>query len=264
MTLSFTTPRRFIPGALSSLPEPEDKIWKMMNFIKKAPRLLAPGAIRLAVTVLPVVVAIAMVPESASATGFDISTAGGCTVTTGSGTCGFDEASSVGADANGNWVDLYTSGDVSAVNNRVILSHSENGDGASGSVFAGEVIPLSWDFFINDGGSGGSVSWTMTVDLTSQDTNLLTYSIPTQTVAVGSHVQGSALMTVAASGDPINFNIHLVTGGTLPFSINVPAGSTIDFNPAGGSTTPEPASLLLSGLGMAALALWKKKRPTGF
>ena len=229
-----------------------------MTFIGTAKRLLAAKATGLALTVLPLVAAIAVGAQSARAVGFDVNASGHCVVSNGSGSCSVGEVSPIGGNPGGNWVDLFTLGDVSAVSNRVVLSYVENGDGITGTVTAGEEIPFSWDFFIIDGGSGGSVTWRIEAKMTGSD-NFLIYDTGILTSSTGSHIQGSALMTVLVDGAPDDFSLKLLASSTSPFSINIPADATIAFNPASAAAVPEPASLLFSGLGLTAIALMKKK-----
>lgn len=104
------------------------------------------------------------------------------------------------------------------------------------------------------------MNWTLTFGIT--DTGLVdhTYTTTGTVTPVGNtEITGQGAITIV-SATASNFFIDLFATSPIPFTLNVPGGATLDLNPSTRATaTPEPASLLLAGAGIAGL-LWRKRK----
>ena len=104
------------------------------------------------------------------------------------------------------------------------------------------------------------MNWTLTFGIT--DTGLVDYTYTTTgtvTPVGNTEITGQGAITIV-SATASNFFIDLFATSPIPFTLNVPGGATLDLNPSTRATaTPEPASLLLAGAGIAGL-LWRKRK----
>lgn len=241
-----------------------------MNSLERARKFIAGKSAKLALTVVPLAaIAFSAIP-SAKAGAITFSS-GSCQVGSGSGACFAVQNANQGTDLNAPWVQVYSNGVITADSGNAV---SLNGGGtASGSTTTGEVIPISWDFFVNSvGNSSGSVAYSLSLGLDGSGGG---FAGTSDFASIGSEVTGSSAITIVSGGSVTDFNLSLVIfGNGFPqeqqpagfsslsesptFSLTIPGGSTLDVNP--GAATPEPASLLLAGAGGALLLLFKKKR----
>jgi len=130
-----------------------------------------------------------------------------------------------------------------------------------GSLSSGLQIPISFSFVL----SGASVTgWDLVLELGA--------GVSGSSTPVGEFIEsgsgsgtisGSGLMTLInpASGSVVlDVQVGVTTNSTSgDVSIDVPHGS-VDFNPFGSASVPEPASMGLLGSALAGLALWLRKR----
>src|SRR5665213_4121278 len=235
-----------------------------MTSLDRAKRFMAAKATKLALTLLPLAaLTVSLAPQARATTLTFFS--GSCAVLTGTGTCNNQEASAVGGNSDANWIQVFGSvapsqgGDVSI---------DENGS-ASGTLVQGDVIPVSWDFFV--GGSGGTATATVGFAFSFQNNtqtqfsgiqvspgSAAPFSLPITGIASGSDVKGSGSILVSGGGSFNHYDISLdVNSAYSQFSVSIPVGSTLDLNHA--PSTPEPASLALAGSGLLA-ALFLKRR----
>jgi hypothetical protein len=252
-----------------------------MSSLDRAKRFLAAKAVKLALTALPLAALTNVVAPSVQAGSFSASA--GCTVIAGSGSCAQGQIQGTGGDANFNWVALDTPSNVSSDGNGVVDLRSV-GSVVSGGVYAGEIIPVSYDFFVKSvpigGGSGGYSSGTANAYLTfnvygSGDPGN-TYStspspIEINNIAYGTEVTGTSDITITQADTLTSFEIDLaVDGNNSQFTVYVPgpfgnapapapAPATLDLNDVP-TATPEPASLTLTASGLLGALLLKRRK----
>jgi hypothetical protein len=140
-----------------------------------------------------------------------------------------------------------------------------------GSIAGGTSLPVGWNFTLTSL-SGSIGSWTLTFELGStfggsdygsvgvsgSGAGTFASPLPTTTfltIASGGIASGSTLFEEAI----LVFNAS--TGGSFAdVEINVPKGSSFDFNSVPGTSTPEPATLGIMGAGLAFLGAMLRRR----
>lgn len=245
-----------------------------MNSLERARKFIAGKSAKLALSVVPLAaIAFSAIPSAQAGAITPITfSSGSCNVGSGSGVCVAAQNANPGTDVNSPWVQVFSSGAITPDSNKAISL--SGGGSATGSTTTGEVIPISWDFFINSGSSSGSVFYALNIGLGGSGGG---FAGTQTTAAIGSEVTGSTMITIASGGsvDDFSFSLEIFGNGfpsqqpagfssviaEPPFSLTIPGGSTLDFNPGVASpSTPEPASLLLVGAGGVLLFLKKRKR----
>jgi hypothetical protein len=182
-----------------------------------------------------------------------------CSVGVGTGSCAlvWADAGAPGGDPNMNWLQLYGTGNSAFVEDggHYVLSFSASG-GSDNSAFPAGSIPDSWNFTVNSA-SVSPITWT--VSFTMGVSGNYQGTTDTGSVAPGTNVTGSDLITFGTGGTVGYYYIGISLSSASPFSVSVPAGSTIDLNPASVSV-PEPGSMWLVAAGAACLPLRRKWR----
>jgi hypothetical protein len=137
-------------------------------------------------------------------------------------------------------------------------------------------IPVSWDFTPTSS-DGGNLSYLLTFTLSPQGTQL-PGQIQTDTVALGSTLtEGDLSSFTVTSGSTVSgtaaFNLANASIGSYTINlqveestgcceksltVNIPTNS-LDLAPLTG--TPEPASIVLTGVGLAGLFFRRRRRP---
>jgi hypothetical protein len=227
--------------------------------LDRAKRFLAAKAAKLALTVVPLAaLTVAAIPSHASLA-FGSCSIGGAGAT---GSCTITQAAATGSDANQNALQLAGSANTTGG----AISMGITNGGGSGT-YAG-TMPLSWYFDIIDPNLD-TINWQITAEIFGNSGSTLVQ--PAGSVSSTGWVTSntSLNLTVGNSTVVTKYDLSIAfTDVTHPttgnFSVNIPAGSTIDLNTtttAGPApTTPEPATLLLTGGGLASLALLRRRR----
>jgi hypothetical protein len=235
-----------------------------MSSLQRAQQFLARKASRLALAIVPLAaLTISAPPAKAGA----ILAPGTCVVSGASGvsgSCSSSQISSIGGNNQLNWIALAGSGSVSSEFGGT-ATFTASGSANSGSISAGSV-PVSWNFTLTDAENGSFVDWTVmyTLDVLPSGGSLQEYTYTnnnfSDTGTTPTPVTGSASLAIPTGGDVEGWEIELETfsNGTT-YSVNVPAGSTLDLNPQA-SGAPEPATLFLIPAAGALLFLRRKKR----
>ena len=186
-----------------------------------------------------------------------------CTLDQATGSCSVTQVASTGGNAAGNWLGLSSDGPIVP-----LAGASEFGirveDGvASGNVLQNEIIPVSWDFFINpiNGAPAETLDWSFEFDLFGQQSGEF-MSFNSGTSHYGSEVRGSATLTLDSNDILTGYNIFFTADGEDDrFSITIPGSATLDINSAPPISTPEPSDALLAASGVfASLFLRRQKR----
>jgi hypothetical protein len=229
-----------------------------MSSLERAKQFLAAKVAKLAIAAIPLaLVAIAAAPHANAGT-FRIDTnaaSGGCAVLQGLGFCSAS-STPVGGDPSFNWISA--SGNVSSSNGS--LEINVGGGIVSGGFAVGDVIPVSWDFFVNSEGVEGTITPTLSYFLTGEG-NPFTATLDTTTYGNQTHYTGSGQITVASTvveGDAWGIDLQ-VAGDSGAFTVDIPAGQTLDYNTAV-TAAPEPASLALAGVGLLSALVLKRRR----
>ncbi len=199
---------------------------------------------------------LAAIPLDASAI-LDISD--GCKVTqsVGTGTCTLVQQQPIGANPNLNWVQFFGSG--TGTPDREVGTFVEFlADGAASGTLPAGSIPVSWDFILSSDSRDATVGWFMIFDVRFFDSQnrLTAFQLEEEgTSAANTEVKGMDSLVVPSQIELVEWTMQLTaqTEG-VPFSVQVPAGSTLDFNP-----TPEPATVVLTGAVLAGLLIVKRK-----
>lgn len=218
--------------------------------------------------------------QATTIAGFGLSSTSNCFTTVEASTCETQQVSTQGGDPNGNWVALSSS-TITAQSGSAGLNATGS---ASGLVVTGEVIPVSWDFFITGNGSSDTASWQLIFELDGPQTinfartgnfvgNVVAGPNSAQTSASGdtsftdgssTEITGSGFLNIGNSFDSNpslgSYFMSLAvssTSNTSGFTVLVPGGATLDFNSV--TPAPEPASIMMAGIGAGALLLARKK-----
>lgn len=231
-----------------------------MNSLERARHFLAQKASRLALAIVPLA-ALAIATPSARA-GSIVATSGSFATTpeachisgTGSsGACTTTSESSVGGDANINWVSMSGTGTTTGT-----LAFGDANSG-SGTLPAG-TIPVSWLFDVNQiSAQDPMIDWSITFNI-SIGSGILLFS-QSGSASTGSVVSGSGLINNPSSTSLSGWSMLLDTapsGGSFTYGITIPGRATVDLNPQ--SSAPEPASLLLIGPGLGALLYLRRRK----
>ena len=235
-----------------------------MNSLERAKQFIAAKALKLAVVAVPLAAVVMSVPlASAQPTGFQLDPSGSCIISTGVGSCGITEVSSTGGDPNGNWIAGYTGRNAGTSGGNSVSIFFDGS--AFGSVFAGEQIPISWDFFINSLNSGsGTANWSLAYSITGVGSGGTFSAGQSGSTAYGTEVTGSDVITMENNANLSSYRIILsVTGEDSNFDVSIPILQTLDFNPEGQvAATPEPVSSVLAGGGLLT-GLFLRRRKKG-
>jgi MYXO-CTERM domain-containing protein len=216
-----------------------------LTSLERAKKFLSLRVTKLAMAAMPLAaVALSVTPAKASNVNTFNPTA--CNVNTGSGSCFQATAAQQGGDPNASWLQVWSNLIYSSAGNVVV---SASGTYVGDGFVAGEIIPLSWDFQTS---GTGTFNWSLSLWF-SDGSHGAGYS-GGGTGPAGAEIRGSSQIIVPTgiSGNG-TYNVDLFVNGVN--SVTVPGGGTLDLNP-----TPEPASGLLAGLGMAAAWLLRRRR----
>jgi len=229
-----------------------------MNSLDRAKRFLAAKTAKLAMVAVPLAIA---VPAAFGQISF--STAGGCTVTTGFGTCGVEQSSSTGGNPLANWVDIFTNGAISPSNGSISFLTSGS---ATGTLTAGESFPVAWDFNLlsqprqltpdqNTTLAPFDVSLEWFLNTTDHGSFTLTEDLGNLSTGAYSGAANFTLPSFVSGGGTANLSSYEIlmslTNDFSGISVGVPANGSIDLNNVAG--TPEPTSFLLAGAGLLGL-----------
>ncbi len=238
-----------------------------MNSLDRAKRFLAAKTAKLALAAIPL--ALAVPAALATVNGGPTITFGadsGCSVT-GFGFCNMDQLGAVGGNSSANWVEMFTvdngsnGGFVTPADGTIQLDAGGFGN-ASGFVSPGDIFPVAWDFTLSPMNVPGqkpdspalNVGFTFSLvgsgfeAVFAQNFGALgpgTYT-GTGNLIIPSFASGG---TGALTGFDINF---LITNDFNTLALAIPQGTSLDLN----SPAPEPASLDMAALGMAATGLF--------
>jgi len=121
-------------------------------------------------------------------------------------------------------------------------------------IFNDETFPVAWDFIANADGEG-IFNWNLEITAGDQDENSFSLLSRSGTGIFGQSVIGSGV-TNAIAGDWTYFFIDISVSSTSgPFSLYIPGGQTIDFNPVvADAEAPEPGTIFLGGAALLAMA----------
>jgi hypothetical protein len=235
-----------------------------MNSLDRAKRFLAAKTAKLAMVAVPLAMA---VPAAFGQISF--STAAGCTVTAGVGTCGVEQLSSTGGNPLANWVDIFTNQAVTPSNGSISFLTSGS---ATGIVNSGEIFPVSWDFSLSQqqtqlpGNQSGlttvapfdvSLNWFL-----NTDSGTFSFTQDLGNLSIGTYIGSATFAPNLASGSTASLSSYeiqmSITNDTNFIQVSVPQGTSIDLNSS--TATPEPGTFaLLGGTGMLGL-LWRFRR----
>lgn len=173
-------------------------------------------------------------------------------------TCSFVSTGAAGGDASWNSLGLsaqpYTSGSGDGGPQASFL-----GNFTMNNSFNSDVLPVKWDFsvdplFLADS-QGTPFTWNFS--LIADTTTLFSTS---GSGNLGDRVTGSGATSVL-SGHYTSLSVNLNVSSASTFVLNVPAGSTLDINPAS-TATPEPGTVILGGTALLGLAGIIRRRRT--
>lgn len=233
-----------------------------MTSLDRAKRFLAARTAKLALTAIPLAVAIPAAFGQGT-TGFNFNTSSGCSVTSGTGSCNVEQLSSTGGNPLGNWVDVYTNGLVSPSSGSLILV--TNSANASGSFASDETIPVAWDFTLSPIPRGEQAQTTFSTTGTPDvPLEWFVNGSPTLTQNLGSlsggTYTGASSFTISGGTTLSSYQIAMVLTNDFNYNLSVPEGTSIDLNSVAAS--PEPASFLLAGAGLFGLLHRFRRRKT--
>lgn len=237
------------------------------NYVAKAKTLMLAAARTTALVIVPLATAV-----SAHASSIALAASGSPTcVTSASGSvcfAGDSPESSLGSGVQG--LSFYTSGGstqnlfVSSSGSSVPVTMTMGDSGImAGTIAAGTLIPVSWDFNMTPlSGSGTIDSWSLVFELGSTSGGSDYGSAGTSGGSIGS--SGSTII-----GGPINLNVlsNILSGNTLfetvLLTMNVTTSQGVqvtvfnatswDFDSVASASIPEPATTGLIGAGLAFL-----------
>ncbi|MBV9746083.1 MAG: PEP-CTERM sorting domain-containing protein [Acidobacteriia bacterium] len=231
-----------------------------MDLLTRAKAFLKGKASKIALTVVPLAaLTVAAPPSRASIVSGVTFEPGSCVVNPGTfATCSEFQTSPTGGDPGANWISV-ASGTITSQFGLVGVTASGN---ASGSVATPTNIPVSWDFktttAITSGGAGSYDVLFQIVNSAGQPF-LFTQS---GSFNFGTNVETTGTGVIpGVSGSIAHYLINLQASVPVgSFMLQIPGGSTLDLNPSPTVPTPEPSTLLLTGAGIAALLLRRKKK----
>jgi hypothetical protein len=235
----------------------------LMSSLDRAKQFLQNKSRTLALTVVPFAALVALAPlAKASVLSFAPGTPT-LTQTSASGSLATSNLSSVALDVLNGVSGVAGSGNGTLTNGTSgswTLSFDMAGSANGGIISA--PIPVDWLFNFTSN-VGASLPWSLTLKLNGSPVTLtpspdaVSGTIP----GFGSQISGTALIPVVEG--PINsydfllqINSGFPTVGT--FTLDVPAGSTLDINPV--SSTPEPSAFFLAAPGLALLLLKSRRK----
>ncbi|MBV8729482.1 MAG: PEP-CTERM sorting domain-containing protein [Acidobacteriia bacterium] len=230
-----------------------------MDLLTRAKAFLKGKASKIALTVVPLAALTVAAPPSKAAIVSGVTfEPGGCMVNPGTfATCSEFQTSPTGGDPGANWISV-ASGTITSQLGMVGVTASGN---ASGSIATPTNIPVSWDFKTTTSSSSGSGNYDVlfTIFNSANQPFLFTQS---GSFNFGTNVEtkGSGVIS-GVSGSIAHYLINLQASVPVgSFMLQIPGGSTLDLNPSPTVPTPEPSTLLLTGAGIAALLLRRKKK----
>lgn len=184
----------------------------------------------------------------------------------GSGTCSGGANAITGSPGQIGGTALFLSGDLNLGSSGGSITMMVGGP-VAGGIASGTVIPVSWDFDLN--AQQSDPPWTLTYTLADTSTST-TLGTDTFSGNNSGEVTGSGSFTTteaSSAGNTLSLRIVLTESGDAEGGANVlvsiPEGTSIDVNPIGNSSVPEPASFGLLGSGLAWLGYRLRKRRNG-
>ena len=230
-----------------------------MSSLDRAKRFLQNKTKTLALTVVPFAALIALTPPAkASVLSFDPSTPT-LTQTAPSGSFITSNLSSVVLGVSG----VAGSGN-GTLTNGISGSWSMIFDMAGSANSGSFIAPIPVDWLFNFTSTTGSFSWALSFKLNGNSVDL----VPSPDAVSGiisdstQQIAGTALIPVVAG--PItsyDFQLQITTLSTTlgTFTLDIPAGSTLDINPVD-SSAPEPSAFFLAAPGLALLLLKSRRK----
>jgi hypothetical protein len=246
------------------------------NYVDKAKKLMLQAARTTALVIVPLAAAV----SSAHAGSIALASSGSpvCTTSASGSFCfaGDSLEPDLGSGVQG--LSFYTSGGftqnlfVNSSGSTIPTTMSMGDSGVmGGTIAAGTLIPVSWNFNMTPlSGSGTISSWSLVFELGSTAGGSQFGSIGTSGGSIGS--SGATII-----GGPINLNVSsTILSGTTLFEtvlltmnltntnvgvqVTVPNASSWDFNSVAATGVPEPATTGLIGAGMAFFAALLRRR----
>lgn len=235
------------------------------NYVSKAKNLILQTARTTALVIMPLAAAVSAQAGSISlpTTGASCTVAGG---DSGSSCKGGDALVNPDPGVGVRGLSFFTSGGQSFFlsSGSATLILSDHGTLTGGSIAAGTVIPLKWDFTLSSS-SGSITSWIIGFDLGSSFTNG-DYGSNTFSGSGTGHFTGSGSLTIASGGIAAGasvFESGLISISVSSFTqlgVNVPPDASLDFGNSVTSSVPEPASVGMIGAGLAFLGALVRRR----
>ena len=233
-----------------------------MSSLDRAKKFLQNKTRTLALTVVPFAALIALTPPAkASALSFDPSTPT-LTQTAPSGVFNTSNLSSVALGVLNGVSGVAGSGNgtlTNGVSGSWTMTFDLSGTANSGSFFA--PIPVDWLF--NFTSSTSSLAWALSLKLNGTTVAL----VPSPDAVSGvlttgtQQIAGAALIPVFAGQiNSYDLQLQITTQGATQgtFTLNIPAGSTLDINPV--SSTPEPSAFFLAAPVLGLLLLKSRRK----
>jgi len=241
-----------------------------MNLLQRAKALIAEKATKIAIAVVPLAALVVFAPQAKATTSLTFGTTPSCIINAGiSGGCAAKQLLAQGGLSSTNAIEGYTTADIfSDFSNTIQFTY---GSTASGSLASAQNLPVAWDFYVTS--PSGGVNWNIVFSLTSNTScgpcalaapPVVTYQVnPSGTAPANSsaadHVFGSTTFALPAGVLFSSYQVVFKATSTSSFFINVPQGTSLDFNPVISSPSPEPASLALAAVGLAGI-LFRRRR----
>lgn len=227
-----------------------------MNSLDRAKRFLAAKASKIALAAVPLAVLTVTAPSANAGFTMAINSQQPCNFIDGTGSCSTTIPSATGGDPLGNWIQLATVG----------LGHPDAfsgsftlhaGGAATGTLSAGETIPVSWDFTISPTAGSGTANWTVSFALLGVAGHGTSAS---GQVPYGTQVSGTSTITIAsAEANLSTWSVQLaVTAPNSNYTVDVPGANSLDLNPL--VAAPEPASLALTAAGMLSAFFFRRRK----